>query len=116
MASSLERSCRSPSRLVYSSWGGPRLTSHTNVVVVAEVEEFLPRELGAIVDDDRVGYAEADLLEDEGQIMPNLILERPIAYSGSSGSVKKDTASSERTLTMGRASIHLENLSTATRR
>jgi hypothetical protein len=30
---------------------------HTNVVVVAEVEEFLPRELGAVVGDDRVGYA-----------------------------------------------------------
>jgi hypothetical protein len=29
------------------------------VVVVAEVEEFLPRELGAVVGDDRVGYAEA---------------------------------------------------------
>jgi hypothetical protein len=31
---------------------------HTDVVVVAEVEEFLPRELGAVVSDDRVGYAE----------------------------------------------------------
>jgi hypothetical protein len=30
-----------------------------NIVVFAEVEEFLPRELGATVDDDRVGYAEA---------------------------------------------------------
>jgi hypothetical protein len=30
---------------------------HKNVVVVAEVEEFLPRELGAVVGDDRVGYA-----------------------------------------------------------
>jgi hypothetical protein len=29
------------------------------VIVVAEVEEFLPHELGAIVDDDRVGYAKA---------------------------------------------------------
>jgi hypothetical protein len=32
---------------------------HTDVVVIAQVEEFLPRELGAIVGDDRVGYAEA---------------------------------------------------------
>jgi hypothetical protein len=30
-----------------------------NVVVVAEVKEFLPRELGVFVGDDRVGYAEA---------------------------------------------------------
>jgi hypothetical protein len=29
------------------------------VIIVAEVEEFLPRELGAVVDDDRVGDAEA---------------------------------------------------------
>jgi hypothetical protein len=29
------------------------------VVVVAEVEEFLPRELGAVVGDDHVGYVEA---------------------------------------------------------
>jgi hypothetical protein len=32
---------------------------HTDVVVVAEVEECLPCELSAIVGDDRVGYAEA---------------------------------------------------------
>jgi hypothetical protein len=32
---------------------------HTDVVVVVEVEEFLPCELGAVVSDDRVGYAEA---------------------------------------------------------
>jgi hypothetical protein len=32
---------------------------HTDVVVVAEVEEFLPRELGAVVSDDRVRYTEA---------------------------------------------------------
>jgi hypothetical protein len=66
---------------------------HANVVVVAEVEEFLPCELGAIVSDDRVGYAEA--VDNVGE---------------------KDTASSEQMLTIGRASIHLENLSTAMRR
>jgi hypothetical protein len=38
---------------------------HTNVVVVAEVEEFLPRELGAVVGDDRVGYA--DVVNDVGE-------------------------------------------------
>jgi hypothetical protein len=38
---------------------------HTDVVVIAEVEEFLPRELGAIVGDDRVGYAEA--IDDVGE-------------------------------------------------
>jgi hypothetical protein len=38
---------------------------HTNVVVVAEVVEFLPRELGTIVCDDRVGYAEA--VDDVGE-------------------------------------------------
>jgi hypothetical protein len=31
---------------------------HTNVAVVAEVEEYLACELGVIVGDDRVGYAE----------------------------------------------------------
>jgi hypothetical protein len=31
---------------------------HANVVVVTEVEEFLPLELGAVIGDDRVGYAE----------------------------------------------------------
>jgi hypothetical protein len=30
-----------------------------DVVVIAEVGEFLPRELGVVVGDDRVGYAEA---------------------------------------------------------
>jgi hypothetical protein len=44
------------------SYNGP---IHTNVVVVAEVEEFLPRELGAVVGDDRVGYAEA--IDDVGE-------------------------------------------------
>jgi hypothetical protein len=29
------------------------------VVVLTKVEEFLPRELRAVVGDDRVGYAEA---------------------------------------------------------
>jgi hypothetical protein len=33
--------------------------AHMDVVVVAKVEEILPRELGAVVGDDRVGYAEA---------------------------------------------------------
>jgi hypothetical protein len=36
-----------------------------DVVVIAEVEEFLPRELGAIVGDDRVGDAET--LDDVGE-------------------------------------------------
>jgi hypothetical protein len=35
------------------------------VVVVAEVEEFLPRELSAIVGDDHVGYIEA--IDDVGE-------------------------------------------------
>jgi hypothetical protein len=40
---------------------------HANVVVVTEVEEFHPRELGAVVGDDRVGDAETidDVGEDE---------------------------------------------------
>jgi hypothetical protein len=38
---------------------GNRRLVHTNVVVVAEVEEFLPHELGAVVGGDRVGYAKA---------------------------------------------------------
>jgi hypothetical protein len=36
-----------------------------DVVVIAEVEGFLPRELGAIVGDDRVGDAET--LDDVGE-------------------------------------------------
>jgi hypothetical protein len=35
------------------------------VVVVAEVEEFLPRELGVVVGDDRVGDTEA--VDDVGE-------------------------------------------------
>jgi hypothetical protein len=58
-ASILVGSCRSPSRLARSSSGGQHSTSHSDVVVVAEVEEFLPRELGAAVGDDCVGYAKA---------------------------------------------------------
>jgi hypothetical protein len=38
---------------------------HANVVVVAEVEEFLHRELGVVVGDDHVGYAEA--VDDVGE-------------------------------------------------
>jgi hypothetical protein len=30
---------------------------HTNIVVIAEVQEFLPHELGAIVGDECVWYA-----------------------------------------------------------
>jgi hypothetical protein len=38
---------------------------HTYVVVIAEVEEFLPCELGAVVGDDRVGYVKA--IDDVGE-------------------------------------------------
>jgi hypothetical protein len=38
---------------------------HTYVVVVAEVEEFLPCELGVVVGDDCVGYAKA--IDDIGE-------------------------------------------------
>jgi hypothetical protein len=41
------------------------------VVVVAEVEKFLPRELGAVVDDDRVGNAEA--IDDVGEERDRLL-------------------------------------------
>jgi hypothetical protein len=44
---------------------------HTDVIVVAEVEEFLPRELGAIVGDDRVGYDEA--IDDVGEERDRLL-------------------------------------------
>jgi hypothetical protein len=63
------------------------------VVVVAEVEKFSPRELGVVVGNDRVGDAET--ADDVGE---------------------EKTASSEWMLTMGRALIHFENLSTATKR
>jgi hypothetical protein len=36
-----------------------------DVVVVIEVEEFLPRELGATVGDDRIGYSEE--IDDVGE-------------------------------------------------
>jgi hypothetical protein len=39
-------------------WVGNNRPVHTDVIVIAEVEEFRPRELGAIVGDDHVGYAE----------------------------------------------------------
>jgi hypothetical protein len=70
--------------------GGP---VHENVVFIAEVKEFLPRELGAAVGDDCVGYAE--MIVDVGE---------------------NATTSSKRMFTIGRASIHLENFLTATRR
>jgi hypothetical protein len=53
---------------------------HTNVVVVTEVEEFLPRKLGAVVDDDPVGYAEA--IDDVGEKGYDLL--RADVHDGSS--------------------------------
>jgi hypothetical protein len=41
------------------------------VVVVAEVEEFLPCELGAVVGDDLVGNAEA--IDDVSEELDNLL-------------------------------------------
>jgi hypothetical protein len=38
---------------------------HTDVIVIAEVEEFLPCKLGVVVGDDRVGYAKA--IDDVGE-------------------------------------------------
>jgi hypothetical protein len=55
------RSIDLPIRLQVSN-SGP---VHTDVVVVTEVKEFLPRELGSVVGDDRVGYAEA--IDDVGE-------------------------------------------------
>jgi hypothetical protein len=42
-----------------------------DVVVVAEVEEFLPCELSVVVDDDRVGYAEVinDVSEERDRLL-----------------------------------------------
>jgi hypothetical protein len=44
---------------------------HTDVVVVAEVKKFLPCELGVVVGDDRVGYAEAvnDVCEERYRLL-----------------------------------------------
>jgi hypothetical protein len=41
------------------------------VVVIAEVEEFLPREMGAVIGDDRVEYAEAidDVSEERDRLL-----------------------------------------------
>jgi hypothetical protein len=44
---------------------------HTDVVVVAEVDEFLPHELGVVVGDDRVGYVEA--IDDVGEERDRLL-------------------------------------------
>jgi hypothetical protein len=44
---------------------------HTDVVIVAEVEEFIPHELGAVVSNDRVGYAEA--IDDVGEERDHLL-------------------------------------------
>jgi hypothetical protein len=41
------------------------------VVVVAEVKEFLPRELGVVVGDDRVGNAKE--IDDVGEEQDNLL-------------------------------------------
>jgi hypothetical protein len=44
-----------PLDLLIHFWVDNSRQVHMNIVVFAEVEEFLPRELGATVDDDRVG-------------------------------------------------------------
>jgi hypothetical protein len=44
---------------------------HTDVVVVAEVEEFLPRKLGTVVGDDCVGYGE--VIDDVGEERDRLL-------------------------------------------
>jgi hypothetical protein len=50
------------------------------VVVIAEVEEFLPRELGVIVYNDRVGDAET--VDDVGEER-NGLLEADVDYGSS---------------------------------
>jgi hypothetical protein len=72
------------------SHGGP---VHTDVVVLAEVQELLASELGAIVGDD--GVRDPKAMDDVGE-------ERH--------------ACSDLMLVRGQTSIHLENLSTATSR
>jgi hypothetical protein len=72
------------------SYDGP---VHTNVVVLAEVQELLPNELCAIVGDDGV--------QDPKRWMMF---------------VKNATACSDLMLVKGRTPIHLENLSMATNR
>jgi hypothetical protein len=44
---------------------------HTDVLVITKVEEFLPRELGVVVGDDCVGYAEA--VNDVGEELHHLL-------------------------------------------
>jgi hypothetical protein len=68
-------------------------TIHTDVVVVAEFQEFPASELGAIIGDD-------------GVRTPNLWMM----------SVKNDTSYSDLRLVIGRASIHFKNFSTTTNR
>ena len=72
------------------SYGGP---VHTDVVVLAEVQELLPSELGAIVGEDGVWDPKRWMML-----------------------VKNATACSDLMLVRGRTSIHLENLSMATSR
>jgi hypothetical protein len=69
------------------SYGRPE---HTDVMVVAEIQKPSVGELGVVVRDNAFGN-------------PKVIM-----------SVKNSTACSDLMLVMGRASIHLENLSMAT--
>jgi hypothetical protein len=62
-----------------------------DVVVIAEIQKLFTSKLGAIVRDDTVGTPKRWMM-----------------------SVKKSTACSNLMLVIGRASIHLENLSIAT--
>jgi hypothetical protein len=72
------------------SYGG---LVHADVVVLAEVQELLPSELGAIVGDDGVRTPKRWMML-----------------------VKNTTTCSDLMLVRGRTSIHLENLSMATSR
>ncbi len=86
------------------SYGGP---AHTNVVVLAEVQELPANELGAVVGDDGflpMNWVPLSVMMEFGTPKRWMIL------------VKNATACSDLMLFRGLTSIHLENLSMATSR
>jgi hypothetical protein len=60
-----------PLNLPVCLWVSSSGPVQTDVVIVAEVEEFLPSELGFVVGDDRFGYAEA--IDDVGEERDRLL-------------------------------------------
>jgi hypothetical protein len=80
VASSLVGSCRSPSQLARLSSGGCQPTSPLGCCCHCRSLGILPRELGAVVGDDRIGYDEAidDVSEERYRLLRADVDDRPI--------------------------------------